>query len=205
MRIDAITTFPNSFDSYMNSSIMKRAQDKDLLQFYSHNLRDFTNDLHKTTDDKPYGGGCGQLMMCDPIFKCLEYVKDLCDDNPKTIFLSPCGKQLNDREVDVLLKEKHLVFVCGHYEGIDERAYSLADYVYSVGDFVLSSGELASMVIIDAVVRKIPGVLNRDESFLDESFADGLLEPAQYTRPYEYDGKKVPDVLLSGNHQKIAE
>ena len=205
MRIETLSTFPEIFDSYMNASIMKRAQDKGKLDFITYNLRDWTHDPHQTTDDKPYGGGAGQLMLCEPIFEAMDEIVTKFNQKPHVIFLSPTGKPFKDKDAKDLIKKERLIFVCGHYEGIDERAYSLADATYSLGDFVISSGELASMVIIDAVVRKIPGVLGAADGADDESFADGRLEYPQYTRPAEFRGMKVPEVLLSGNHAKIAE
>ena len=205
MRIETLSTFPEIFDSYMNASIMKRAQDKGKLDFITYNLRDWTHDPHQTTDDKPYGGGAGQLMLCEPIFEAMDEIVPKFNQKPHVIFLSPTGKPFKDKDAKDLIKKDRLIFVCGHYEGIDERAYSLADATYSLGDFVISSGELASMVIIDAVVRKIPGVLGAADGADDESFADGHLEYPQYTRPAEFRGMKVPEVLLSGNHAKIAE
>lgn len=205
MRIETLSTFPEIFDSYMNASIMKRAQDKGKLDFITYNLRDWTHDPHQTTDDKPYGGGAGQLMLCEPIFEAMDEIVSKFNQKPHVIFLAPTGKPFKDKDAKDLIKKDRLIFVCGHYEGIDERAYSLADATYSLGDFVISSGELASMVIIDAVVRKIPGVLGAADGADDESFADGHLEYPQYTRPAEFRGMKVPEVLLSGNHAKIAE
>lgn len=199
MKIEALTTFPEMYDSFMRASMMKRAQDKGLLNFKAHNLRDWTHDLHKTTDDKPYGGGPGQLMMCEPIFEAVdEIAKDF-----HIIFVAPTGKPFDDAKASELSKKDNLLFICGHYEGIDERAYTLANDIISLGDYVLTSGELASMVIIDAVVRKIPGVLGAENGAEDESFTSGLLEAPQYTRPSEFRGMKVPEVLLSGNHAKI--
>lgn len=184
---------------------MKRAQDKGKLDFITYNLRDWTHDPHQTTDDKPYGGGAGQLMLCEPIFEAMDEIVPKFKQKPHVIFLAPTGKPFKDKDAKDLIKKDRLIFVCGHYEGIDERAYSLADATYSLGDFVISSGELASMVIIDAVVRKIPGVLGAADGADDESFADGHLEYPQYTRPAEFRGMKVPEVLLSGNHAKISE
>lgn len=183
---------------------MKRAQEKGILEFIAHNLRDWAEGVHKKTDDKPYGGGCGQLMMCEPIFKAYDDILANKKEKPTVIFLAPTGKTFNDKEASRLSKKDNLLFVCGHYEGIDERAYSLADEVYSIGDYVLTSGELASMVIIDSVVRKIPGVLGAEDGASDESFSNGLLEAPQFTRPAEFKGMKVPEVLLSGNHAKIS-
>ena len=214
MRIDTITTFPAMYDSVMGESMMKRAQEKGLLDFRAHDLRDWASGVHKKTDDYPYGGGCGLVMMCNPIFKAVESVLGLeagslpsvAQEKPrdaKVIFLAPQGRLFTDALATQLSGEERLVFVCGHYEGIDERAYCLADEVISIGDYVLTSGELASMVVIDAVVRKIPGVLGAEGGAESESFAEGLLEHPQYTRPAEYRGMEVPEVLLSGHHARI--
>ena len=205
MIIETLSTFPNIFDSYMNSSIMRIAQEKGILDFRSHNLRNWAKGFHKKTDDKPYGGGCGQLMMCEPIFKAYDSICANHSSKPFTIFLSPTGKAFNDNEANKLKEKESLLFICGHYEGIDQRAYTLADQTYSLGDYVLSSGELASMVIIDAVVRKLDGVLGAKDGAIDESFNKGLLEYPQYTRPAEFRGMKVPEILLSGDHKKIEE
>lgn len=205
MIVETLSTFPNIFDSYMSESIMKRAQEKRLLTFKSYNLRDWADGVHKKTDDKPYGGGCGQLMMCEPIFKAYDEISSANEAKPTVIFLAPTGIKFNDNEASKLSKKERILFICGHYEGIDERAYTLADEVYSLGDYVLTSGELASMVIIDSVVRKIPGVLGAEDGALDESFSNGLLEAPQFTRPAEFRGMKVPEVLLSGDHAKIAK
>lgn len=205
MIIETLSTFPQIFDSYMNASIMKRAQEKGHLNFYAYNLRDWAKGVHKKTDDKPYGGGCGQLMMCEPIFEAFDDIKDNFDEKPFVVFLAPTGKVFNDDDALMLSKKSRLTFICGHYEGIDERAYSLADEIYNIGDYVLSSGELASMVVIDSTVRKIPGVLGAEDGASDESFSNGLLEAPQYTRPAEFRGMKVPEVLMSGDHAKIAE
>lgn len=205
MNIKTLSTFPEIFDSYMSTSIMKRAQDKDILKFKAYNLRDWTDDFHHTTDDKPYGGGSGQLMMCEPIFRAYDEIVEKDKTTYTTIFLSPTGKKFDDSQAKLLTKKQNLLFICGHYEGIDERAYSLADKIYSIGDYVITGGELASLVIIDSVVRKLPGVLGAEDGATDESFSEGLLEYPQYTRPSEYRGMKVPEVLLSGDHKKIKE
>ena len=202
MKIKTLTTFPEIYDSYMNASMMKIAQDGGQLDFHAYNLRDWTSDLHKTTDDKPYGGGPGQLMMCEPIFKACDDIKT---KDTYTIFLSPIGEVFDDKLAVELSQKKEILFVCGHYEGIDERAYSLADKIISIGDYVITSGELSSMVVIDSVVRKLPGVLTSENAVCDESFANGLLEAPQYTRPQNFRGMCVPEVLLSGNHAKIEE
>ena len=183
MIIETLSTFPDMYASVMGSSMMRIAQEKGILEFKAHDLRDWTHDRHRTTDDDPYGGGDGLVMKCEPIFEAYDDIADAvaCE----------------------LSREERLLFVCGHYEGIDERAYALADRVISLGDYVLTSGELASMVVIDAAVRKLPGVLGAETGALGESFADGLLEYPQYTRPATFRGMDVPPVLLSGNHAAV--
>ena len=227
MIIETLSTFPDMFASVMGASMMKRAQDKGLLDFTAYDLRDWTHDRHRTTDDDPYGGGLGLVMKCPPIFEAYEAITGISVGaepmpdtdatqpktgpaprhadgvKPLTIFLSPCGRPFDDALACELAQEERLLFVCGHYEGIDERAYELADLQISLGDYVLTSGELAAMVVIDAVVRKIDGVLGAEGGALDESFANGLLEYPQYTRPATYRGVAVPDILLSGDHAAV--
>lgn len=202
MIIETLSTFPDMYASVMGASMMRIAQEKGILEFHAHDLRDWTHDRHRTTDDEPYGGGDGLVMKCAPIFEAYE---DICSraSKPYTIFLAPQGRRFDDAAACELAKQDHLLFICGHYEGIDERAYMLADQVISLGDYVLTSGELASMVVIDAVVRKLPGVLGAETGALGESFADGLLEYPQYTRPANFNGMEVPPVLLSGNHGAV--
>lgn len=202
MRIDTLSTFPHMYDSVMGESIMKRAQASGALDFHAHDLRDWTHNRHRTTDDDPYGGGQGLVMKCEPIFEAYD---DIVAQGaaPYTIFLTPCGEPFDQGVATELSEKDRLLFICGHYEGIDERAYTLADEVISLGDYVLTSGELASMVVIDAVVRKLPGVLGAETGALGESFADGLLEYPQYTRPASFNGMEVPAVLLSGNHGAV--
>lgn len=207
MLIETLSTFPHMYDSVMGESMMKRAQEKGILEFRAHDLRDWTHDRHRTTDDDPYGGGHGLVMKCEPIFEAYD---SLCKEGvaaprPHTVFLAPHGEPFDDAIACELAHEERLLFVCGHYEGIDERAYALADRVISLGDYVLTSGELASMVVIDAAVRKLPGVLGAETGALGESFADGLLEYPQYTRPATFRGMGVPPVLLSGNHAAVAD
>lgn len=199
----------------MGESMMKRAQEKGFLRFHAHDLRDWAEGVHKKTDDYPYGGGCGLVMMCEPIFKAVESVLDVepgslphartaeSKASTKVIFMAPHGEVFTDACAKRLSETERLVFVCGHYEGIDERAYSLADEVISIGDYVLTGGELASMVVIDAVVRKIEGVLGATHGAETESFAEGLLEYPQFTRPACFRGMQVPEVLLSGHHANI--
>ena len=201
MKIDILTTFPHVFDSYMSESMMKQAQKKGKLEFFAHDLREWTHDKHRKTDYYVYGGGDGLIMKCEPIF---EAVEDLFGEKkPRTIIPAPHGKVFDDKTASDLSKEESLLFICGHYEGLDERVYTLADDILSIGDYVLTSGELGCQVIIDAVVRKIPGVLGAETGAEKESFADYLLEHPQYTRPENFRGMRVPRVLLDGNHHEI--
>ena len=277
MIIETLSTFPAMYDSVMGASMMRRAQDKGILDFTAYDLRDWTYDRHRTTDDDPYGGGAGLVMKCEPLFEAVEAIAGAgagvedstsaeepgergvrppsefrsewnspvgcsterglserldvppaprADDNasprvpacPPTgpaprhadgprltvVFLAPQGRRFDDALACELAAKERLLFVCGHYEGIDERAYALADEVISLGDYVLTSGELASMVVIDAVVRKLPGVLGAPDGAAEESFAAGLLEHPQYTRPASFRGMEVPAVLLSGDHGAVA-
>ncbi|MBO4364893.1 MAG: tRNA (guanosine(37)-N1)-methyltransferase TrmD [Eggerthellaceae bacterium] len=204
MFIETLSTFPDMYDSVMGASMMRIAQEKGILRFVAHDLRDWTHDRHRTTDDEPYGGGQGLVMKCEPIFEAHDQICAQSPDGaPYTIFLTPAGQRFDEALALDLAQRDHLLFVCGHYEGIDERCYALADCCISLGDYVLTSGELASMVVIDAVVRKLPGVLGDEGSAVDESFYDGLLEYPQYTRPASFRGMDVPDVLRSGNHAAI--
>lgn len=213
MIIETLSTFPDMYESVMGASMMRIAQEKGILDFKAHDLRDWTHDRHRTTDDEPYGGGDGLVMKCAPIFEAYESLcaaprtasaeGEQAASKPYTIFLAPQGRRFDDACACELAKQDRLLFICGHYEGIDERAYTLADEVISLGDYVLTSGELASMVVIDAVVRKLPGVLGAETGALGESFADGLLEYPQYTRPANFNGMEVPAVLLSGNHGAV--
>ncbi len=205
VRIETLSTFPGMFDAVMGASMMRIAQEKGILEFRAHDLRDWTHDRHRTTDDDPYGGGQGLVMKCEPIFEAYDDIALAAGPGktPYTIFLSPSGEPFSEEMACELTEQERLLFVCGHYEGIDERAYSLADRVISLGDYVLTSGELASMVVIDAVVRKLEGVLGDEASAVDESFYEGLLEYPHYTRPASYRNMDVPEVLLSGNHEAI--
>ncbi len=287
MLIETLSTFPHMYDSVMGESMMKRAQEKGILDFRAYDLRDWTYDRHRTTDDDPYGGGAGLVMKCEPLFEAVEAIAGMGVEDPASaeepggrgarapsgctprglprcaqgatrewnspvgcsterglserldvppapradesagshtpacaptgpaprhadgprptvVFLAPQGRRFDDALASELAAEERLLFVCGHYEGIDERAYALADVVISLGDYVLTSGELASMVVIDAVVRKLPGVLGAADGAADESFASGLLEYPQYTRPAVFRGAEVPAVLLSGDHGAVA-
>lgn len=206
MIIETLSVFPEMFDGPMSASILGRAQESGHLQFEAHDLREFSKDKHRNTDDEIYGGGQGLLMMCQPIFDAIDFLREQpSKPKPHIIFFTPAGRQFSDSVAHELTQYERLVLVCGRYEGIDERAYTLADECISLGDYVLTGGELAAMVVSDAVVRLLPGVLGDEQSAVDESFHDGLLEFPQYTRPAEYKGMKVPEILLSGHHEKIAQ
>ena len=202
MRIDTLSTFPDMFASVMGSSMMRIARDKGILDFRAYDLRDWTHDRHRTTDDEPYGGGHGLVMKCEPIFEAIDELAAE-GEHPHVVFLAPQGERFDDAMALRLAEKERLLFVCGHYEGIDERAYTLADSIVSIGDYVLTSGELAAMVVIDAVVRKLPGVLGAEQGAVEESFNGGLLEYPQYTRPAEFRGMEVPPVLRSGDHGAV--
>jgi len=204
MKFDILTLFPEVIDAVLKESIIGRAQEKGILEINSVNIRDFSNNKHKKTDDYPYGGGGGMIMTVQPIYDAyLSIVKDL-EYKPKVIYLSPQGRVLSQEIVKELSREKHLVLLCGHYEGIDERIIEeIVDEEISIGDYVLTGGELPAMVLIDSVSRLIPGVLSNEESYSNESHYNGLLEYPQYTRPVEFNGRRVPDILLSGHHANI--
>jgi tRNA (guanine37-N1)-methyltransferase len=204
MRIDVLSIFPDLFEPYMSESMMGRARERDLLHFYSHDLRGWTHDRHNTTDDAPYGGGAGQLMLAEPIFEALDDLQAEPPTPAKTIFFTPSGQPFNQALAEQLAAEQHLILVCGRYEGFDERVFSRASLCVSMGDYVLTGGELCALTLTDAVVRLLPGVLGNAESNQDESFSTGLLEYPQYTRPASLRGQDVPEVLLSGNHAQIA-
>lgn len=203
MKFSILTIFPEFFDGLKNYSIIARAIKSNLIEIETVNIRDFSNDKHKKVDDYPYGGGPGMLMQVEPIYGSIESVKT---DKSKVIYLSPHGKRLNQDKLVELSKEDHLILLNGHYEGIDYRIVeNYVDEEISVGDFVLTGAEIASMLIVDGVSRLIPGVLSSEESYTDESFYNGLLEYPQYTRPRTFDSHSVPDILLSGDHEKIRE
>jgi len=201
MKIDILTLFPEMFEGPFSQSIIKRAQNRGKVEIKIYNLRDWAEDKHKTVDDKPFGGGVGMIMMVEILDKAISSLRD---KNSLVILLTPQGKTFKQQKAKRLAKAKHLILICGHYEGVDERVReNLVDEEISIGDYVLTGGEIPAMAVVDAVVRLIPGVLGKDESVKDESFSKNLLEYPQYTRPAEYKGLKVPDVLLSGNHQEI--
>jgi len=206
MRIDILTLFPEMFESPLNFSILKRAQQAGLVNFVLTNIRDFAPDKYKKVDDNPYGGGPGMVMMPGPVFDCVEHVQKLDPQKPRIILLTPQGLPFTQTKAQELSKENRLMLISGRYEGFDERIrIGLNAEQISIGDYVLSGGELAAMVIIDAVVRLLAGALGDEESSKDESFSQNLLEYPQYTRPEEFRGMKVPEILLSGDHAKIAQ
>ena len=202
MRFETLSVFPEVFAPYLDASIMGRAQRAGILDFVAHDLRDWTHDRHRTVDDAPFGGGQGMLMKPAPIFEAVEALSAE-GPRPHVVFFSPCGRRYDQSCAEALSHEERVLLVCGRYEGMDERAYELADDVFSLGDYVLTGGELAAMVVIDSVVRLLPGALGDAMSAKDESFSDGLLEYAQYTRPASYRGMDVPEVLLGGDHAKV--
>ncbi|HEY4612123.1 MAG TPA: tRNA (guanosine(37)-N1)-methyltransferase TrmD [Bacteroidota bacterium] len=205
MRIDVLTGLPKLLESPLQESILRRAQDKKLVEIVVHDLRDYTHDKHKTIDDSPYGGGAGMVLKPEPVFECVEALMTQ-RQYDEVIVLAADGEPLNQRIANELSLKKNLIFIAGHYKGIDDRVrQSLATREISIGDYVLTGGELAAAVVVDAVARLVPGVLNDSESALDDSFQDGLLGAPQYTRPPEYRGMKVPDVLLSGDHKEVAQ
>ncbi|HPO89855.1 MAG TPA: tRNA (guanosine(37)-N1)-methyltransferase TrmD [Victivallales bacterium] len=203
MRFDIITIFPEYFDSPLKTSLIGKALSNKLIEINFVNPRDFTNDKHRTVDDAPYGGGPGMLMKPEPIFKAVESVKT---PDSKVIVLSASGRLYHQEDAFCLCKEKHLILICGHYEGIDERvSIGIADYEFSIGDYVLQNGNAAALVLIETISRLIPGVIGFEESYRKESFTENLLEYPQWTRPEDFRGMKVPEVLLSGDHAKIAK
>jgi len=204
VRVDVITIFPEMFDGPMSSSILGSARERGLLDLHVHDLRRWTHDRHRTTDDAPYGGGPGMVMKPEPIFEAVEAVRAMDADPGLVGFLTPSGLPFTQRFAQRLAKTARIVLVCGRYEGFDERVLSLADFQISIGDYVLTGGELAAMVVVDAVARLVPGVLGDEESSVDETFSDSLLEYPHYTRPAVYRGLEVPEVLRSGDHAAIA-
>jgi tRNA (guanine37-N1)-methyltransferase len=203
MKIDVLTLFPAMFAGPLDESIIKRARQAGLLDLQLHQLRDWTHDRHKTVDDRPFGGGPGMLLKPEPIF---EAVESLQREKTRVILMSPSGRKFDQAIARELAQQEHLLIVTGHYEGFDERIReALADDELSIGDYVLTNGALPAMVVIDTVARLLPGVLGDDASSSEESFSHGLLEYPQWTRPAEFRGMKVPDVLVSGNHAEIAK
>ncbi|MEG1547885.1 MAG: tRNA (guanosine(37)-N1)-methyltransferase TrmD [Clostridia bacterium] len=203
MRIDVLTLFPEMFSDILSSSMLGRAEKNGIMEYSVHNIRDYSESKHHNTDDYPFGGGAGMVMMPQPIFSCLDAVDQ--DKSAYCVCMSPRGEKLTTALAAELAQKPRLLLLCGHYEGIDERVMTRMHREVSIGDYVLTGGELPAMVLIDCVSRFVPGVLGSDESAVQESFYDGLLEYPQYTRPAEFCGMNVPEVLLGGNHAEIAK
>jgi len=207
LRIDLVTGFPDMLETVLNKSMIKKGRDSKTVAIYLHNLRDYTRDKHKTIDDYPYGGGPGMVLKIEPFMSCLEKINDEADISKADIILmTPGGKTFSQEDAVKLSLKKHLIFLCGHYKGIDARIYDFCKiHEISIGDYILSSGEISALVVIDAIVRLMPGVLKDIDSAWTDSFSDNLLDNPYYTRPEEFRGKKVPQVLITGNHEKINE
>lgn len=201
MRIDILTLFPEMFECVLSASMLGRAQANGLIDIRVHNIRDYTDNKHRKADDYPFGGGAGLVMMAQPIYDCMDAVLE--GKTAHRILMTPRGRTLNQKIARELSEQDHLVLLCGHYEGVDERVMNIIDDEISVGDYVLTGGELPAMVLVDCVSRLIPGVLGSEESAADESFSEDLLEYPQYTRPASFRGMDVPEVLLNGHHAKI--
>ncbi|WP_227395555.1 tRNA (guanosine(37)-N1)-methyltransferase TrmD [Jeotgalibacillus aurantiacus] len=206
MKIDVLSLFPSMFDGVFGESILKKAKEKGAVDYNVTDFRQFSGNKHNSVDDYPYGGGAGMVLKPEPIFEAVHQLTQGTEKAPRIILMCPQGERYTQKKAEELSKEEHLVFICGHYEGYDERIreHLVTDEI-SIGDFVLTGGELGAMTVIDSVVRLLPGVLGNDESAVKDSHSSGLLEHPHYTRPAEYNGHKVPDVLLSGNHSKIDE
>jgi tRNA (guanine37-N1)-methyltransferase len=212
VKVDILTLFPEICRAPLSESMMKRAQENEMVDLHIHNLRDWTTDKHHIVDDAPFGGGQGMVMKPEPIFAAVEELRDPAKKTSnvqlarsKVILMSPAGRRFDQRMATELSREPHLIIICGHYEGVDHRVIEhLVDTEISIGDYVLTNGAIAAVVLVDAVVRLLPGVLGHEQSAADDSFSTGLLEAPQYTRPAEFRSWKVPDVLLSGNHAEIA-
>ena len=201
IKFDILTLFPEMIKPIFEDSILKRAIENNLLKVELHDFREFSKFKHKNVDDTPYGGGAGMVLMCEPIYDCLHSIEG--NDKALKILLTPQGKPYTQNMAKELSNKEHIIMICGHYEGFDERIRSFVDLELSIGDYILTGGEIPAMAIVDSVSRLIPGVLHNDLSAPTDSFEDGLLEYPEYTKPYDFMGMKVPDVLLSGNHKEI--
>ncbi|MDN4523443.1 tRNA (guanosine(37)-N1)-methyltransferase TrmD [Fictibacillus fluitans] len=206
MRIDVLSLFPEMFSGVFGSSILKKTQEKGLVEYHVADFREYAENKHRRVDDYPYGGGAGMVLTPQPLFDAVEDLTLKSDAKPRVVLLCPQGERFTQKKAEELSREQHLIFVCGHYEGYDERIReNLATDEISIGDFVLTGGELGAMVIIDSVTRLLPGALGNEESSVRDSYSSGMLEHPHYTRPADFRGMKVPDVLLSGNHKHIEE
>lgn len=201
MKIDILTLFPEMFSNVFEESIIKRAKEKGIVEINTINFRDYSKDPHQKVDDTPYGGGCGMVLTCQPIFDCIESIKT---PDSKVIMLTPDGVPYKQKIAYSLAKEKHLILLCGHYEGFDERIRSICDFEISIGDYVLTGGEIPAMILVDSIIRLLPGVIE-EESHIQDSFNDHLLDYPSYTKPRNFRGMEVPSVLISGDHKKIDE
>ena len=201
MKIDILTLFPNIFEGAFTESIIKRAKELGKVEINIHNFRDYSLDPHNNVDDTPYGGGCGMVLSCQPIFDCIKALKS---DDSKVVMMTPSGKVYNQQTAYNLSMEKHLIILCGHYEGFDERIRNICDMEISIGDYILTGGEIPAMVLIDSITRLLDGVI-QEESHINESFHNNLLDYPVYTKPRVYEGMEVPEILLSGDHKKIDE
>ena len=207
MKIDILTLFPEICRAPLSESIMKRAQENRIVELHIHNLRDWTTDKHHVVDDAPFGGGQGMVVKPEPIFAAVEDLKSqIANRKPQILLMSPAGRRLDQQMAQQLSQESHLIIISGHYEGVDHRVIEhLIDLEISIGDYVLTNGGIAAVVLVDSIVRLLPGTLGHEQSAADDSFSNGLLEAPQYTRPADFRGWKVPEVLLSGNHAEIAK
>ncbi len=206
MRFDIATLFPEMCNSVLGESILGRAKNRGFVEFYCHNIRDFSKDKHRRVDDIPYGGGMGMVMQCEPIYNCWEYISNQIGEKPHTIYMSPKGSVLTQQKAIELSQLDNICILCGHYEGVDQRILdTIVDEEISIGDYVLTGGELPALVLVDTITRLCDGVLASDECFQDESHFNGLLEYPQYTRPEVWKDMSVPSVLLSGHHKNIAD
>ena len=207
MRFDIMTLFPELVQTVLGESIIGRAQKSGAIEVYCHNIRDFSDNKHRKVDDTPYGGGKGMLMMPQPIYNCYEHVMSLqktSDVKSRVVYMSPAGSVLNQKKAEELSQYEHLLILCGHYEGVDRRVIDeIVDEEISIGDYVLTGGEIPACILVECVARLVDGVLSDPECHTNESFSSGYLEYPQYTRPYEFHGVKVPDVLISGHHENI--
>ena len=203
MNYHVLTLFPEMIESVMKTSITGRAIEEGKISLQAVNIRDFAFNKHNKVDDYPYGGGAGMVMQAEPVYLACQSVCDKMKKKPRVVYLTPQGSVFSQKMAEDFSKEEDIVFLCGHYEGIDERAFKEVDMQISLGDFVLTGGEVAAIPVIDSIVRLVPGVLNKSESHEDESFSDGLLEYPQYTRPEVFEGERIPDVLISGHHENI--
>lgn len=208
MRFDIVTLFPDMFPGYLSQSLLNKAIENDIVEIHVHNLRDWSTDKHNKIDDRPYGGGPGMILSVEPVIRCVQAVQAMTDDPGQVIVMTPQGQRLCQPTVELLAKRSRMILLCGRYEGFDQRVIDILDPLeLSIGDYILNGGEVAAMVVVDSLVRMVPGVLGDEMSSWDDSFSRGnrMLEYPQYTRPQEFEGHQVPEVLLSGNHKKIEQ